>query len=206
MSTSDKTKIQLAEATSQYLEELEERRNECCCGLHVQTGSLVIGVIGVICSLLVIGVSGYFLWFVQLGLAALILILYVLVIAAVRFQKPQLFVPFLIVNFMLVMFYGFYYIVSVFFLVVDLISTISTDYHYGMHARRHDASTVRWITFAQMVGILVSLVVGMWFETIVYRAFRLMRDEITGIPSSTTFHTLKQAQYNQYKRTPGYVV
>jgi hypothetical protein len=122
---------------------------------------------------------------------------------------------------MLVMFYGFYYIVSVFFLVIDLISTISNDYQYGMHGRSKllpaithnfnrfpgsDAATMRWLTFAQMVGILVSLVVGMWFETIVYRAFRLMRDQITGIPSSTTFHTLKQAQYNQYKRTPGYVV
>jgi hypothetical protein len=54
-----------------------------------------------------------------------------------------------------------------------------------------------------MIGILVSLIVGMWFETVVYRAFRRMQDEITGIPSSTTFHTLKQAQY---KRAPGYVV
>lgn len=41
-------------------------------------------------------------------------------------------------------------------------------------------SAIRWATVAQMVGILVSLVIGMWFETIVYRAFRLMRDEITG--------------------------
>jgi hypothetical protein len=37
--TTNKTKIQLAEASSQYLEELEERRNECCCGIHVQVGS-----------------------------------------------------------------------------------------------------------------------------------------------------------------------
>jgi hypothetical protein len=54
-----------------------------------------------------------------------------------------------------------------------------------------------------MVGILVSLVVGMWFETVVYREYRIMKEEMSGIPSSTTFHTLKQAQY---KRTPGYVV
>lgn len=66
-----------------------------------------------------------------------------------------------------------------------------------------DASALRWNTVAQMVGILASLVVGMWFETIVYRAFRLMKEEMSGIPTSTTFHTLKQAQY---KRTPGYVV
>jgi len=201
--SSDKTKIQLAEASSQYLEELEERRNECCCGLHVQTGSFVIGIIGVIGSLIVIGISAFFFWFVHMGLAIMILVLYILVIAAVHFQKPQLFVPFLIVNFMLVMFYGFFYIVSLFFLIVDLISTINEDYSYGMQGRRLDATALRWITFAQMVGILVSLVIGMWFETIVYRAFRIMKDEITGIPSSTTFHTLKSAQY---KRAPGYVV
>lgn len=80
------------------------------------------------------------------------------------------------------MFYGFFYIISVFFLIVNLISTISSDYQYEMHGRRMNSSTsaIRWATVAQMVGILVSLVIGMWFETIVYRAFRLMRDEITG--------------------------
>jgi hypothetical protein len=59
---------------------------------------LIIGIIGVLCSLVVIGVSAYFMWWVQLGLAAMILILYALVIAAVQFQTPRLFVPFLIVN------------------------------------------------------------------------------------------------------------
>lgn len=68
---SSEKKMQLAEASNQYLEELEERRNKCCCGLHVQTGSLVIGIIGVICSLVVIAVSAVFLWFIQMVILTL---------------------------------------------------------------------------------------------------------------------------------------
>ncbi|KAI6212659.1 hypothetical protein M3Y94_00052200 [Aphelenchoides besseyi] len=198
-----KPKTPLAEAESQYLEELEERRNECCCGLHVQTGSLIIGIIGVIGSLVVIAVAAYFLWFVQLALAVLILLLYVGVIVAAQCKKPRLFIPFLIVNFMLVMFYGFFYIVSLFFLLLDLFSTLSQDdYYQYVPADQMHGTTVRWFTFIQMIGILVSLVFGMWFETIIYRAFRSMTEKLSGVPSSRTFHTLNYP----YKRTPGYVV
>ncbi|KAI6198761.1 hypothetical protein M3Y96_00553700 [Aphelenchoides besseyi] len=198
-----KPKTPLAEAESQYLEELEERRNECCCGLHVQTGSLIIGIIGVVGSLVVISVAAYFLWFVQLALAVLILLLYVGVIVAAQCKKPRMFIPFLIVNFMLVMFYGFFYIVSLFFLLLDLFSTLSQDDYYQyvpvdqMHGTRIDYSAVRWFTFIQMIGILVSLVIQMYFETIVYRAYRRMVEEMTGIPSSRTFHTLKQSSYKR---------
>ncbi|KAI6225433.1 hypothetical protein M3Y99_00748100 [Aphelenchoides fujianensis] len=200
----EKAKTPLAEASSQYLEELEERRNECCCGLHVQTGSLIIGIIGVLGALAVIGVSAYFLWFVQLGLAFLILLLYVGVIVAAHFKQPRLYIPFLVVNFILVMFYGFFYIVSLFLLLLDLLSSLGEEYDRYPTPEQMHQTTVRWFTFIQMLGILISLVVGMWFETIVYRAFRRMNEEKTGIPSSRTFHTLKQSSY--HKRAPEFAV
>jgi len=184
----------------QDLNEFGYQRNQCCCGLHVRTGALVIGIVGVLSSLIVLVLSAVYLWYIQLGLSALILVLYALVIVACEFKKPPLFVPFLVLNFAFVMFYGFYYIVSLFFLLIDLVSSLSVDYTTpeGMHGRRVDNSEMRWLTFAQMIGVLVSLVIGMWFETVVYRAYRSLKDECySGPPLQQASNLLKPATFHR---------
>ncbi|CAD5223460.1 unnamed protein product [Bursaphelenchus okinawaensis] len=179
-------------------------RPTCCCGFHVQTGALIIGVLGMLSCIVAIGFSAFYGMYYQLGFAIGGLLMYLLIILAINFKQPQLFVPFLITNFVGVMLYGIIYIVSVFYLFVELISSLSNEY------TTRDAiqgRMVRWITFFQMVAILLCLVIGMWFETVVYRAYRFMKDEMVDMPTTQNMistHFLKPATFK--KSPPGQVV
>uniref|UniRef100_A0A1I7RXP6 DUF996 domain-containing protein n=1 Tax=Bursaphelenchus xylophilus TaxID=6326 RepID=A0A1I7RXP6_BURXY len=172
---------------------------------HFQTGALIIGVVGMLSGIAAIAFTAFYGMYIQMAAAIIGFILYFLLVLGINFKLPHLFLPFLVINFVGVILYGCFYIGSVLYLLIELISSLSNDYtsREAMHGRM-----IRWLTFFQMVVILLCLVVGMWFETVVYRAFRFLKEDMLDLPIAQSnvisTHFLQPATFK--KSPPGQIV
>jgi len=160
---------------------MDDARYYTICNSHVLTGAKVIGYVGIVLSGLGLLVSLITLNLTNLLLVLMTLTVYVAIILAQRKRDPGLYVPYLIVNGIGMAFNAIY----IAFLAVMLIAMpLWWQHELDRDERYHGKSLANStrITTA-IIFLLMVIVEGLtaWFQSIVYRAYRYMKEEHTNL-------------------------
>uniref|UniRef100_A0A915ET63 Uncharacterized protein n=1 Tax=Ditylenchus dipsaci TaxID=166011 RepID=A0A915ET63_9BILA len=154
----------------------DDNKYRCCCSrFHVERGAYIIailgiafGVLGFICSILL---SEY-----ESGLtSAFSLLFYVSIIFAQRKQNPSLYWPFLIFNAIGITLIAIYILVLVALLILD--PEVWQNYVESSQANKQTEYVIgsHLFTGFMIFFFAMSEVVSVWFQMVVYRAFKYMK-------------------------------
>ena len=147
-----------------------DSRFHCCCGpfkTHVEKGALVIAIVGAFmncASAFVPGESASTI--VMYFLNAL---LFLSIIVAIRKRKSKLFLPYLVIEAVGLCFA----VLAVIYLM--LVSHSLLEEHEGESAESKRHMQIAFV--ALIVAFCLNLALNFWFYTIIYRAYKFMREE-----------------------------
>jgi len=181
---------------------VHESRYRCCCNaMHVERGAYVIAFIGAIMAA-IFGVlnllSGNIIMFV---IAIFFFLTYFSILAAQRKRQPNLYIPFLVLNWLGALFLAFYIIFLIIMLVAlpDFWVRQHRDDGYGLYGPNERMSlgpedthhtlahtderghpryfwgAIRLFTWLQLIYSVVAEILTIYFIYVVYRAWQFMR-------------------------------
>jgi hypothetical protein len=147
-------------------------RYQCCCGMNVEKGAFIIGIIGTVFAILSF-ISAF--WMSYSFGSALQLIAYICIIIAIKKRRPGFYMVFLVIT-------GIYTVILIalcaFFLVMLIQmpdfwtgqfsdASKTTDYNTWMDA-------IRVLTVIFFCAFLISLAINLWAMWVVFRAYKYM--------------------------------
>ena len=90
-----------------------------------------------------IAATAMFALYMQMVLAIVMLLVYALVLLAIVFERPMLMVPYLCLNFVMLLAYGFKYLVSVVVILADIVASWTYERRFYRHGELPMAATRR---------------------------------------------------------------
>ncbi|KAH7729948.1 hypothetical protein AAVH_02429 [Aphelenchoides avenae] len=187
-----------------------------CCGMHVRKGAQVIGIVGVIIGVLILlgAVLYNHTWGSYLDGIVTIFIYAALIIASQK-GEHRWYLPFLILNGIWIILKVLYFLFLVFMMITmppswqryvydgprhDYRTTdgriVTTD---GRNFTATDARVVRRDVDAEeeariqtgfmLAVLLIGLLLNMWFQHVVYRAYKNLKEDNDVAPHSRYIHT-----------------
>jgi hypothetical protein len=201
-----------------------------CCGMHVRKGAQIIGVIGLVLGIFILlGAVFYNHTFGSYVDGIVTIIIYAALIVASQKHIAKWYLPFLILNMLFIIFKVLYVIFLVFMLVTMPPSWQKYVYPYPVaHEERvvvaegpvedaritsgrvvdrrvvaHDVEDEARVQTGAMIAILaIGLLLNLFFQYVVYRAYKSLKDEdnvsprvATGYHNTTTTTTGAHSTY-----------
>uniref|UniRef100_A0A914D7R5 MARVEL domain-containing protein n=1 Tax=Acrobeloides nanus TaxID=290746 RepID=A0A914D7R5_9BILA len=153
----------------------EESNYKCLCNLHVRKGASVIAIIEIILAILAIVYYAFFnvglSWWFWLFYEITQIIVCLLVISADRSDHAWLYLPYLIITALGLIGFGIYAFFCI-YCVIRLPGHIRDDFDNAKDARDYYNNA--------FIGTIIGILVNAYFWTVVFRAFKYMRNAFEG--------------------------
>jgi len=150
----------------------------CCCGtFHVERGAYWIAVVGlVMCALSLFPSILLSSWSSVVSLVISVLI-YVGIIVAQRKQQPQWYLPYLILNGIGIVLIPLYIILCAVAMVYmsEFFHQLVKPDDYKPYTEEQVIFGARIILGVAIVAMAISEALSIWFESVVYRAYKFMK-------------------------------